>query len=67
MLYEVITLKGLIPPNVQTFEDQLKRVYQGYLNAETDIQKYMFLRSLQDRNETLFYALVKDHISYNFV
>ncbi len=55
-------LKGLIPPNVQTFEDQLKRVYQGYLNAETDIQKYMFLRSLQDRNETLFYALVKDHI-----
>ena len=44
-------LVGLIPPRVQSFEDQLKRVYQGYTNAPTDIQKYIFLRSLQDRNE----------------
>ncbi len=55
-------LEGLIPPNVQSFEDQLKRVYIGYQNAETDIQKYMFLRSLQDRNETLFFALLAENI-----
>jgi len=55
-------LIGLIPPRVQSFEDQLKRVYQGYTNASTDIEKYIFLRSLQDRNETLFYALVSQHV-----
>lgn len=55
-------LCGLIPPRVQSFEDQLKRVYQGYKNASTDIEKYIFLRSLQDRNETLFYALVSQHV-----
>lgn len=54
-------LDGLVPPRVQTFEDQLKRVYQGYLNVEDDIQKYIFLRSLQDRNETLFYALLSQY------
>lgn len=58
---EAFHLNGLVPPRVQTFEDQLKRVYQGYLNVEDDIQKYIFLRSLQDRNETLFYALLSQH------
>ncbi len=55
-------LDGLVPPRLQTFEDQLARVYKGYLNVEDDIQKYIFLRSLQDRNETLFYALVAQHV-----
>jgi malic enzyme len=55
-------LDGLVPPRVQTFEDQLERVYKGYTNIEDDIQKYIFLRSLQDRNETLFYALLSEHV-----
>lgn len=55
-------LEGLLPPNIQSFEDQLKRVRLGYHNSETDIQKYIFLRSLQDRNETLFYALISENI-----
>ncbi len=55
-------LDGLVPPRVQTFEDQLERVYKGYQNAGDDIQKYIFLRSLQDRNETLFYALLSQHV-----
>ena len=55
-------LTGLIPPAVKTFEEQLIRVYQGYRDISTDIQKYIFLRSLQDRNETLFYALLMNHI-----
>ncbi len=55
-------LDGLIPPRVQTFEDQIARVYQGYTTIRDDIQKYIFLRSLQDRNETLFYALVAGHV-----
>ena len=59
---EAFQLDGLLPPRVQTFEDQLNRVYDGFRNASTDIEKYLFLRALQDRNETLFYALLSRHI-----
>lgn len=59
---ELFNLNGLLPPRVQTFEDQIKRVYSGFKNASTDIEKYLFLRSLQDRNETLFYALINRNI-----
>lgn len=59
---EAFQLSGLLPPRVQTFDDQLNRVYDGFRNASTDIEKYLFLRALQDRNETLFYALLSRHI-----
>ena len=59
---EAFQLSGLLPPRVQTFDDQLNRVYDGFRNASTDIEKYLFLRSLQDRNETLFYALLSRHV-----
>ncbi|MDO6542181.1 NAD-dependent malic enzyme [Photobacterium sanguinicancri] len=59
---EDFQLTGLLPPKVQTFDDQLNRVYDGFRNASTDIEKYLFLRALQDRNETLFYALVSRHV-----
>lgn len=59
---EAFQLNGLLPPRVQTFEDQLNRVYDGFLNASSDIEKYLFLRALQDRNETLFYALISRHV-----
>ena len=55
-------LDGLLPPQVQTFEAQLERVYQGFLSACSDIEKYQNLRALQDRNETLFYALLSRHV-----
>lgn len=59
---DVFHLNGLIPPNLQTMEDQKVRVYDGFCAAETDIEKYIYLRSLQDRNETLYYSLVEEHI-----
>lgn len=59
---ELFNLNGLLPPRVQTFEDQIKRVYSGFKSASTDIEKYLFLRSLQDRNETLFYALLNRYV-----
>ena len=59
---DAFDLNGLLPPRVQTFEDQLNRVYDGFRSASTDIEKYLFLRALQDRNETLFYALLTHHI-----
>ncbi len=59
---EEMHLTGLIPPNYQTLEDQKIRVYEGYNAAKTDIDRYIYLRSLQDRNETLYYSLLEEHI-----
>ncbi|MEH6454222.1 MAG: oxaloacetate-decarboxylating malate dehydrogenase, partial [Psychromonas sp.] len=59
---DAFALNGLLPPRVQTFEDQLKRVYNGFCSSSTDMEKYQYLRALQDRNETLFYALVSRNI-----
>ncbi|MGL5288765.1 MAG: NAD-dependent malic enzyme [Aeromonas sp.] len=55
-------LDGLLPPQVQTFEAQLERVYESFESAQSDIEKYQNLRALQDRNETLFYALLSRHV-----
>jgi len=55
-------LVGLLPPMVQTFDAQLKRNYEGFFSEDSNISNYVFLRALQDRNETLFYALVSRHL-----
>ena len=56
-------LEGLLPSHVSTLAEQLMRVKKNYDNKSNDIEKYIFLRSLQDRNEVLFYALLRNHIS----
>lgn len=56
-------LDGLLPPHVETIEDQVKRCYQAYQRKHDDIEKHIYLRSLQDRNETLFYKLVIEHLT----
>lgn len=55
-------LEGLLPPHVSTLEQQLERVYEGFSKKENPIEKYLYLRALQDRNETLFYSLVSHHV-----
>lgn len=55
-------LLGLLPPRVFTIEEQLQRVL-GNLRRKTDpLEKYIFLTTLQNRNETLFYRLLLDHV-----
>ncbi|HEV2666151.1 MAG TPA: NAD-dependent malic enzyme [Blastocatellia bacterium] len=56
-------LLGLLPPHVSTVEGQLARNYENYRRKESDIERYIFLMALQDRNETLFYKLLGHHIS----
>jgi malate dehydrogenase (oxaloacetate-decarboxylating) len=51
-------LHGLLPPHVGTLEDQRKRRRKGLDQLDTPMQKYSFLRDLQDTNETLFYSLI---------
>jgi malic enzyme len=55
-------LDGLVPPAVCTIEQQLERVYENFQAKQTPLERYIHLVSLQDRNETLFFRLVHDHI-----
>lgn len=55
-------LLGLLPPHVATMEQQLARTYENYCRKGSDLERYIFLASLQDRNETLFYRLLREHI-----
>ena len=55
-------LRGLLPANAGSMESQLDRVLTNLRRKENDIEKYIFLSALQDRNERLFYRLVIDNI-----
>ncbi|MBC7174231.1 MAG: oxaloacetate-decarboxylating malate dehydrogenase, partial [Polyangiaceae bacterium] len=55
-------LDGLLPPQVNTLEQQVERVYTGFKQEPTPIAKHQFLRSLQERQEVLFYALLERHL-----
>ncbi len=55
-------LHGLLPPSVSILEEQVGRRYKAFRAQRSDLDKYIFLRSLQDTNETLFYSLLVDHL-----
>ena len=56
-------LHGLLPPIVETLEQQCARAYEAYQRKQDDLERHIFLRALQDRNEILFYALLQRHIA----
>ena len=56
-------LEGLLPPQVNTLEMQVERAYGGFRAAQAPLDKYQYLRSLQERQEILFYALLDRHLS----
>jgi malate dehydrogenase (oxaloacetate-decarboxylating)(NADP+) len=57
---DLLGLRGFLPPQVHTMEEQLLRVREGLARQEDDLQKWVFLNSLHDRNETLFFRLLMD-------
>ncbi|MBK9943690.1 MAG: NAD-dependent malic enzyme [Kouleothrix sp.] len=56
-------LLGLLPPHVATMDEQLVRTYENYQQKTSAQERHIFLTSLQDRNETLFYRLLSEHIT----
>jgi malate dehydrogenase (oxaloacetate-decarboxylating) len=56
-------LTGLLPARVSTLEEQAARRYQDFVQKPTALERFLFLRALQDRNETLFYRLLRDHLA----
>jgi malate dehydrogenase (oxaloacetate-decarboxylating) len=59
---DAFELHGLLPPHVATLDYQVQRRLDAFRKLGGDIQKYVFLRGLQDTNETLFYALLTRNI-----
>jgi malic enzyme len=57
-----LDLHGLLPPAVCSLKQQLDRTYENFLQKTTNMEKYIYLTSLQDRNTTLFYRLLIEHI-----
>lgn len=57
-----LELHGLLPPKVETLEEQCARAYRSFQIKPTPILKHIYLRALQDTNETLFYALLQRHL-----
>jgi len=58
---DALHLRGLLPPHVASQELQLGRVLENFRRQPSDLEKYVNLRSLHDRNETLFFRLLIDH------
>lgn len=55
-------LRGLLPPRVSSEELQVRRVMENLRAKSTDLERYILLTALQDRNENLFYRVVMDHL-----
>ena len=59
---EQFELVGLLPYQIETFEQQLARMYYQYQEHRTNLGKNIYLNMLHDYNETLFYKLVSEHL-----
>jgi malate dehydrogenase (oxaloacetate-decarboxylating) len=59
---ETFGLHGLLPPIVESLEDQRVRAYEAFGLKPNDLERHIYLRQLQDTNEVLFYRLLLDHI-----
>jgi malate dehydrogenase (oxaloacetate-decarboxylating) len=59
----VLDLIGLLPEGIATLEIQKRRTYGSFSDKPNDLEKYVYMLSLLDRNETLYYALVLEHLA----
>src|SRR5258708_28161318 len=57
-------LHGLLPPRIESIEEQIKRAYEAFTTKSTDLGRHIYLRQLQDSNETLFYRLMLEHVEH---
>ncbi len=60
---DALGLRGLLPPRVFTLDQQILRVLGNLRRKPNDLEKYIFMIGLLDRNETLFYRVLLDHLA----
>ncbi|ATF08579.1 NAD-dependent malic enzyme [Candidatus Enterovibrio altilux] len=56
-------LEGLLPEAIESIKEQAERAYKQYQRFENNMDKHIYLRNIQDTNETLFYRLVNNHVT----
>ena len=59
---EALGLRGLLPHHVNTQAQQVARVLENFRRKTSDLERYIHLNALHDRNETLFFRLLTDHL-----
>ena len=59
---DALGLRGLLPARIFPIEQQVKRALRNLRAKNSDLNKYIFLNALQNRNETLYYRVVLDHL-----
>jgi malate dehydrogenase (oxaloacetate-decarboxylating)(NADP+) len=59
---DALGIRGLLPPRVATESEQVMRVLENLRRKTSDLEKYIYLIALQDRNENLFYRVVMDNL-----
>jgi malate dehydrogenase (oxaloacetate-decarboxylating)(NADP+) len=59
---DALGLRGLLPPHVQTMAEQVERVMNNFRSKDNDLERYIQMVGLQDRNETLFYRVLMDNL-----
>lgn len=60
---DALGLRGLVPPQVVSIDDQVERVMRNFRRQHSDLDRYTYLENLHDRNETLYYRVLLSHIN----
>ena len=60
---ERLGLRGLLPPRILTLAEQEERILRNFHGKNSPLEQYIYLTGLQDRNETLFYRVLVDHLA----
>jgi malate dehydrogenase (oxaloacetate-decarboxylating)(NADP+) len=58
---DVLGLTGLLPPHVCTLAEQVARVLGNFRRLQSPLEQYIFMASLHDRNEALFFRVVTEN------
>ena len=58
---DALGLRGLLPPHVHSQDEQAERVLENFRRKSSDLEKFIDLAALHDRNEALFFRIVVDH------
>ena len=58
---DALDIRGLLPPHVSSQEQQVARVLENFRRKTSDLEKYINLTALHDRNESLFFRILMDY------
>ena len=59
-------LHGLLPANIQTLDEQVRRAYEQYSSRPNALAKNTFMASMADQNTVLYFRLIQDHLKEMF-